>query len=108
MSEMREILVEAAGKIFEDHANKARGQAWPAMLWSELEQAGFDQALVPETEGGAGVTWSDAFALLSSAGAHAAPVPLAETMIANWLLARAGIPAQADGVCVMGDRKSVV
>ena len=103
MSELREMLVEAAGKIFEDHADKARtGQAWPETLWSELEQAGFDHALVPEAEGGAGLTWSDAFALLSSAGAHAAPVPLAEAMIANWLLRRAGIGAKADGFCVVG------
>ena len=98
MSEMREMLVEAAGKIFEDHAEKARKDALPETLWSELRQAGFDQALVPEAEGGAGLSWSDAFALLSSAAMHAAPVPLAEAMIANWLLGRAGIEAEGDCV----------
>ena len=50
---------------------------------------------------------ADGFAVLRVAGRFAAPVPLAETLMAGWLLARAGIavpsgpmtvaPVHADG-----------
>jgi hypothetical protein len=50
---------------------------------------------VPETAGGFGVPMPDALSLLKVAGAHALPLPLAETMLASWLLdgARLDIPA---------------
>jgi len=62
---------------------------------------------VPDDLGGAGATMADGFAVLRVAGRFAAPVPLAETLMAGWLLARAGIkvpggpltiaPIHADG-----------
>jgi acyl-CoA dehydrogenase len=58
-------------------------------LWSEIEQAGFADALVPEEKGGAGLGLSDVFGVVAACGAHAAPVPLAFTMIARSLLAEA-------------------
>ena len=100
MSEIRDMLVEAASRIFEDHAEAARKQPWPDALWSELQQAGFDRALIPEDAGGAGLSWADACALLSTAGFHAAPVPLAEAMIANQALQRAGL--KSDGYVALG------
>ena len=45
---------------------------------------------VPDDLGGAGAEMPDGFAVLRVAGRFAAPVPLAETLIAGWLLARAG------------------
>ena len=45
----------------------------------------------PEDAGGFGVPVADALSLLKVAGAHAAPLPLAETMLASWLLASAGL-----------------
>ena len=79
---MRDLLQEAAQRIFADR---------PSDLWGVLHSAGFDKALLPESEGGAGVRWSDAFGLLASAGEHAAAVPLAEAMIGHWLADRAGV-----------------
>lgn len=90
MSELRDMLIEAARRIFEDHPASASA-AWPADLWAALESAGFDRALVPESQGGAGLGWSDAFELLCVAGKHVASVPLAEAMIGNWLIDRAGL-----------------
>jgi acyl-CoA dehydrogenase len=46
---------------------------------------------VPEARGGAGGSWSDAFVVLMAAGRFAAPVPLAETMLAGAILAEAGL-----------------
>ena len=50
---------------------------------------------VPDTLGGAGAEMIDGFAVLRVAGRFAAPVPLAETLLAGWLLAQAGIEAPA-------------
>jgi acyl-CoA dehydrogenase len=46
---------------------------------------------VPESAGGFGVPIPAALSLLRVAAAHAAPVPLAETMLAGWLLSQAGL-----------------
>ena len=59
------------------------------------------RALVPEAAGGFGVTVTDALSLLRVAGAHAVPAPLAETMLAGWLLAGAGL-AVPDGPLSVG------
>jgi acyl-CoA dehydrogenase len=60
-------------------------------LWETLERSGFADALLPEAEGGAGLSLGDAFALFELCGTFALPVPLAETMVARALLAAAGI-----------------
>lgn len=60
-------------------------------LWSECEALGLTGALVPESVGGAGLSWSDINPSLLVLGKHAAPVPLGETLIANRLLSDAGL-----------------
>jgi acyl-CoA dehydrogenase len=46
---------------------------------------------VPEELGGSGASLAEGFSVLSSAGRFAVAVPLAETMLAGWLLAQAKI-----------------
>jgi acyl-CoA dehydrogenase len=65
--------------------------AWPDKLWRALEEGGLTLPLVPEDAGGAGGTWLDAHVVVRASGRHTAPVPLAETIIAGWLLSRAGL-----------------
>jgi len=60
-------------------------------LWSECEALGLTGALVPESAGGAGLTWADINPSLLVLGKHAAPVPLGETLVANRLLSDAGL-----------------
>jgi acyl-CoA dehydrogenase len=101
MSETRDLIREAAERLFEKHCaaqtmRRADGGEFPQALWRALTQAGYASALVPESAGGAGLEMSDALSLLISAGRHAVPAPLAETMLAGWLLSAAGI-AQPDG-----------
>ncbi len=48
---------------------------------------------MPEARGGAGGSWNDAFVVLMAAGRFAAPVPLAETILAGSILAEAGLDA---------------
>jgi acyl-CoA dehydrogenase len=97
MSETRDLVREAAERLFEKHCSaetmrRADGGEFPQALWRALSDAGYASALVPESAGGAGLEMSDALSLLVSAGRHAVPAPLAETMLAGWLLSAAGLP----------------
>ena len=94
------IIVDTATRIFRDLCqpatiNDAENGMWPEALWAALEEAGLPLAWVPEELGGAGAEMADGFAVLRAAGRFAVPVPLAETLMAGWLLAQAGIAAPA-------------
>ena len=91
------MLVDTAERLFETHADKAvliaaETGVWPSRLWSAVEEAGLSCALVPEAVGGAGLSIPDALATLRVSARHAAPIPLAETFLASWLLASAALP----------------
>jgi acyl-CoA dehydrogenase len=107
------IVGETAARIFADLAepqtvNRAKDERWKPSLWRALADAGLTLAWVPEEQGGAGATLVDAFEVLAVAGRFAAPVPLAETLLAGWLLANAGIASPAAAMTVAparpGDR----
>ena len=98
MSESGSIVAETAARIFADLAdpqevNSARDTAWKEPLWRALAESGLTLAWVPEEHGGAGAELADGFAILGVAGRYAAAVPLAETLLAGWLLSRAGLSA---------------
>src|SRR5438445_13174470 len=101
VAESENIVAETAEKIFADLAdaqtiNRDNKGAWKAPLWQALTEAGLPLAWVPEDCGGSGASLADGFSVLSAAGRFAVAVPLAETMLAGWLLAQAGI-ASPDG-----------
>jgi acyl-CoA dehydrogenase len=90
------FVADTAARIFADLAdpraiNKAPDGAWKATLWHALADNGLTLAWVPEELGGAGGELADGFAVLDVAGRYAAALPLAETLLAGWLLARAGL-----------------
>src|SRR5271170_8057673 len=92
---MSDQLADSAERLFAAHVGKdvlrqADRGTFPHALWRVVEEAGFTAALLPEAAGGFGATPAEAFGLLRVSSAHAAPIPLAETMLAGWLLARAG------------------
>jgi acyl-CoA dehydrogenase len=94
------IIVDTATRIFADLCepttiNAAEEGTWPAALWDALEESGLPLTWVPDTLGGAGAEIIDGFQVLRVAGRVAAPVPLAETLLAGWLLAEAKITAPA-------------
>ena len=68
-----------------------RKASWKAPLWQALTEAGLPLAWVPEDCGGSGASLAEGFGVLSAAGRFAIAVPLAETMLAGWLLAQAKI-----------------
>jgi acyl-CoA dehydrogenase len=99
------IVAEVAARIFADLAdpqtvNRAKDEGWRETLWQALTDAGLPLAWVPENLGGSDATLADGFAILGVAGRFAVAVPLAETMTAGWLLARAGLAAPASPMTV--------
>jgi len=60
-------------------------------LWHTLEELGILLALVDEENGGSGLNWEDVEPTLRCCGRHGAPVPLPETLLANWVLAAGGL-----------------
>ncbi|HEX2940096.1 MAG TPA: acyl-CoA dehydrogenase family protein [Rhodopila sp.] len=109
-----EMLRDSADRLFRAHCDTgirraADSGAWQAGLWSAIEEAGLHRALVPEAGGGFGVPVADAMTLPRVAAAHAVPAPLAETMLAAWLLAEAGldIPEGPLGLAPVHPRETV-
>jgi acyl-CoA dehydrogenase len=109
--ETRDMLLDTAGRFFtgrsgKDVVNDVEKGAWPAELWKEIEEMGLPLVAVPEDKGGVGGTLGDMLALLRLAGSHAVPVPLAETALANLLIAAAGgTPGSGPATLVLGDLK---
>jgi acyl-CoA dehydrogenase len=112
----RELLRRTVEDLLAAHCAPARvaaaaagsgrdaGPGWDAGLWRALEETGLTLAGSPEEAGGSGGDLSAAADIAAAAGAAAAPVPLAETLAAGMLLARAGlaIPAGPLTVAVAG------
>lgn len=94
--ESENIIVATAERIFADLADSqtiinAKNDSWKAQVWQALKNSGLTLAWVPEAQGGAGAGLDDGFGVLRAAGRAALGVPLAETMLAGWLLAQAGL-----------------
>jgi acyl-CoA dehydrogenase len=105
VAESENIVAETAEKIFADLAdtqtvNHDKQGAWKAPLWQALTEAGLPLSWVPEDCGGAGASLAEGFSVLSAAGRFAIAVPLAETMLAGWLLAQAGISSPEGAMTV--------
>lgn len=96
MNEFRNLLSETVERLFADLATREVGQAaeegtWPDALWAALEENGVTRLMVSEAAGGAGGSWGDALILLRAQGRYGAPIPLGETLVAGWLLSKAGL-----------------
>jgi acyl-CoA dehydrogenase len=94
--EQASLVVETAARILRDHCdpqtiNRATTASWKPAAWKALESAALPLAWVPEPLGGPGASLAEGFEVVRVAGRFAAPVPLAETLLAGWLLAQAGL-----------------
>ncbi len=96
MNDFANLLGETIERLFSDLVTRECAQAaeeglWPDALWNALEENGLTRLMVSEDAGGAGGTWRDALIVLRAQGRHSAPVPLGETLVAGWLLSKAGL-----------------
>lgn len=65
--------------------------AWDADRWGAIEGAGLLLAFAPEAAGGFGLPPSEALAIAKAAARVALPLPVADTLVGNWLLAQVGM-----------------
>ena len=105
MSEAENIVVETATRIFADLADaqsiiQSGNADWKAPLWTALSDSGLTLSWVPENCGGSGADLADGFGVLQAAGRAAIAAPIAETMLAGWLLAKARLTSPAGAMTV--------
>jgi alkylation response protein AidB-like acyl-CoA dehydrogenase len=107
------LIADATRRIFRDLGdpqalNLARDESWRAPLWKALEEAGLTRAWVPERHGGAGASIAEGFEILRISGEFAVAVPLGETLLAGWALAREGrdVPAGELSVDLSKEKES--
>ena len=100
---MDTMLTDAAERIFRDQCTKAALDAaedgtFPAPLWQILCENGFQLMAMPDS----GAELADVFAVLRVAGRFAAPLPLAEALLANRWLGGEGGGGQTDALNTVG------
>jgi acyl-CoA dehydrogenase len=103
MSDERTLIADSVNRLFADTIDRAlleRFEAgeWPAALWAQVEESGFDQVLCLE---GAALNWLDAQSVLRAIGYYRVPLPLAECIVGNWLLARAGLSVDGGPISIV-------
>jgi acyl-CoA dehydrogenase len=101
MRDETRMLLESMGRLFDDHctkdvADRAEAGVFPDALWQVISDSGVPLGGVA----GSGVEWSDLYAVLRVAGRFAAPIPLAETMLAAWIASSAGLPVNEQPMSV--------
>src|SRR5882724_4975601 len=105
VAESENIVAETAERIFADLAdpqtvNRDKGGGWKAPLWRALTEAGLPLSWVGEDCGGSGASLAEGFGVLSATGRFSLAVPLAETMLAGWLLTQAKIASPEGAMTV--------
>jgi acyl-CoA dehydrogenase len=104
MTAEQELLRTTVADLLAEHCPTERvaaasGDNWDAApwqtLWQALEDTGLTLVGSPEEAGGSGGDLAAAADIAMAAGAAAAPVPLAETLAAGMVLARAGLDIPA-------------
>ena len=96
MSPLQQALVETAGRLLGDLCppavvNAADPGGIALELWTAIEKCGLHRACLTEAAGGADLTPGDTLPMVSAFARFAAPVPIAEALLAAMLLERAGV-----------------
>lgn len=92
---MDAMLETTATRIIVDHGES------PDAAWTALEESGLTRLWVSDAHGGFGMAPAEGFGLARLAGAHALPVPIADTLVATWLLSEAGLESPLGRMSVL-------
>lgn len=109
MSELGSYLQDTVSRLFSEQIDRDflfehESAGWSQELWQLTAELGIEQVLVPESDDGVGGDWDDAYQIISAVGQYAVPLPIAETIVARWLISRAGATQPAGpGTLVVGD-----
>lgn len=102
-----EMLTQALERLFRERATPQVVRAIEdgrddEALWSEITESGFLDLLLPEENGGAGVSLSEAFPSFLLAGLHAVPLPFVQTVLARAWLQAHGVEAPEGRIAIAG------
>lgn len=84
-----ELIDRINAPLIQNGSSHANGLSVP---WSTIVAAGLPSALLDEAEGGYGIDPEESLSAARRLAFHGLSTPLAETMMCNWLLAKAGLP----------------
>ncbi len=104
-------LLEVTAELFASFEPGGDPCEWQGAMWKAAAEMGLPWVGVPEEAGGQGGSIADALAVLKLAGAHAVPLPLAETgLLAGRLLAAAGadVPTEPTTCVTSGKAEELV
>jgi acyl-CoA dehydrogenase len=100
------LVADAANRLFAAHAPASAGVdsgPLPRAFWKEFVESGLGEVLAQAGDS----RFHDAAAVARACGYHAVAAPVAEAMLAQWLAARAGWPAETGVATVwLGPRAS--
>lgn len=87
---MQEILLDSVEHILKDHCSRELVDAseegnWPSELWEVLEEAQLTLLGKKEWTEEFGGEFKTAFEILKLMGKYAAPIPIAENILVNWI-----------------------
>jgi alkylation response protein AidB-like acyl-CoA dehydrogenase len=89
LSDDQQALRDAARELLDDRAGSAQvrgvvdaGLPFDVELWKAMVDQGWTGIAVPEAAGGVGLGWVEAAVLAEAVGAHVAPAPIVQSMIA--------------------------
>lgn len=103
---MTGMVSDSAERLFSQYVPPVdQAPAFSLALWHAVEEVGFPYALLTEEDGGFGLEPMEALEILRIAGKCCVAAPIGETMVANWLLAQAGLPL-ADGPAAIQAERS--
>ena len=96
MSEMKDMIVDVVERMLKENVDKTvvdvveQGK-WSPKVWNLFEENGLPIVAISEENGGAGGDLDDLLNIIRLTGKYAAPIPFAETTLANYVLERTNL-----------------
>lgn len=106
------MIEETVKRLFADQVSRqcieqAERGIFPRELWELAKQNGFTCLMSREKHGGIEADWETAFPLLAALGYYQVPLPIAETVIANFLLSTAKLAVSDSPVALVDEHQAV-
>ncbi|MEU8380169.1 acyl-CoA dehydrogenase family protein [Streptosporangium sp. NPDC048865] len=105
-TDLRKLAADLLGKEVTStrlEAHEKSGTPYDAALWRSLAGAGLLGATLPEEAGGAGLGPVEMAVVLREIGAHVAPVPAEQSLVAAQVITRYGSREQREALAPLAD-----
>lgn len=96
MSEMKDMILDVVERMLKENVDKAAVDVveqgkWSPKVWNLFVKNGIPIVAISEDNDGAGGDLDDLLNIVRLTGKYAAPIPFAETTLANYVLERANL-----------------